>query len=191
VNPLDLISAAPWRRAAFTTYALSLSFFEAASRRAASRGGRNALILADPEGVRAGLSEEGARRVGRDYEIEAVACANHGVFHAKVGALFGDDDAHLLVGSGNLTFAGGGNLELVEHLHPSFAADAFDDAAAFFEQLAASAQIITTAGPARRSPVPCDDRRRDSRGRAISIWCTASMRRSRNSWRSMPTILAA
>jgi len=150
VNPLDLISAAPWKRAAFTTYALSLSFFEAVLLDALLRGGsRNALILADPEGVRAGLSEEGARRVGRDYEIEAVACANQGVFHAKVGALFGDDDAHLLVGSGNLTFAGwGGNLELVEHLHPSFAADAFDDAAAFFEQLAASAQIITTAGPA-------------------------------------------
>ncbi|MGR3495497.1 hypothetical protein, partial [Citreimonas sp.] len=114
MNPLDLISAAPWRRAAFTTYALSLSFFEAVLLDALLRGGgRNALILADPEGVRAGLSEEGARRVGRDYEIEAVACANHGVFHAKVGALFGDDDAHLLVGSGNLTFAGwGGNLEL-------------------------------------------------------------------------------
>jgi len=150
VNPLDLISAAPWKRAAFTTYALSLSFFEAALLDALLRGGgRNALILADPEGVRAGLSEEGARRVGRDYEIEAVACADHGVFHAKVSALFGEDDAHLLVGSGNLTFAGwGGNLELVEHLHPSFAADAFDDAAEFFEQLAASAQIVTAAGPA-------------------------------------------
>lgn len=150
MNPLDLISAAPWKRAAFTTYALSLSFFEAVLLDALLRGGgRNALVLADPEGVRAGLSEEGARRVGRDYEIEPVACTNHGVFHAKVCALFSEDDAHLLVGSGNLTFAGwGGNLELVEHLHPSFAADAFDDAADFFGQISASAQIITTAGPA-------------------------------------------
>ncbi|WP_336975283.1 hypothetical protein [Sphingobium aromaticiconvertens] len=150
MNPLDLISAAPWKRAAFTTYALSLSFFEAVLLDALLRGGgRNALILADPEGVRAGLSEEGARRVGRDYEIEPVACVNHGVFHAKVGALFADDDAHLLVGSGNLTFAGwGGNLELVEHLHPSFAAEAFDDAAGFFEQLSGSEQIVTTAGEA-------------------------------------------
>ncbi|CCW17293.1 hypothetical protein EBBID32_16320 [Sphingobium indicum BiD32] len=150
MNPLDLISAAPWKRAVFTTYALSLSFFEAVLLDALLRGGgRNALILADPEGVRAGLSEEGARRVGRDYEIEPVACGNHGVFHAKVGALFAEDDAHLLVGSGNLTFAGwGGNLELVEHLHPSFAADAFDDAAGFFDQLAHSGQAITTAGQA-------------------------------------------
>lgn len=150
MNPLDLISAAPWKQAVFTTYALSLSFFEAVLLDALLRGGgRGALILADPEGVRAGLSEEGARRVGRDYEIEPVACANHGVFHAKVGALFSDDDAHLLVGSGNLTFAGwGGNLELAEHLHPSFAADTFDDAAGFFEQLAASNQLFTTAGKA-------------------------------------------
>lgn len=150
VNPLDLISAAPWQRAAFTTYALSLSFFEAVLLDALLRGGgRNALILADPEGIRAGLSEEGARRVGRDYEIEPVACAGHGVFHAKIGTLFADDDAHLLVGSGNLTFAGwGGNLELVEHLHPSFAADAFDDAAGFFEQLAGSDHVVTMGGPA-------------------------------------------
>lgn len=150
MNPLELISAAPWKRVAFTTYALSLSFFEAVLLDALLRGGgRNALILSDPEGVRAGLSEEGARRVGRDYEIEPVACLNHGVFHPKIGALVTDDDAHLLIGSGNLTFAGwGGNLELVEHLHPSFAADAFHDMAGFFEQLPGSDQVMTSAGPA-------------------------------------------
>ena len=150
MNPLELISAAPWKRVAFTTYALSLSFFEAVLLDALLRGGgRNALILSDPEGVRAGLSEEGARRVGRDYEIEPVACSNHGVFHPKIAALFTDDDAHLLIGSGNLTFAGwGGNLELAEHLHPSFAADAFDDVAGFFEQLAGSDQVMTSAGSA-------------------------------------------
>ncbi|KKW90257.1 phospholipase D-like domain-containing protein [Sphingobium chungbukense] len=153
MNPLDLISAAPWKRAAFTTYALSLSFFEAVLLDALLRGGgRNALILADPEGIRAGLSEEGARRVGRDYEIEPIACTNHGVFHAKIGALFTDDEAHLLVGSGNLTFAGwGGNLELAEHLHPSFAADAFEEAAGFFEQIAGSDQLVTSAGKACES----------------------------------------
>jgi len=37
--PLDLISAHPWRRAAFTTYALSLSFFEAVILDALVRGG--------------------------------------------------------------------------------------------------------------------------------------------------------
>jgi len=66
MQPLDLISAAPWQRAVFTTYALSLSFFEAVVLdRLVRGGGRNALILADPEGIRAALSEQGARGTGR------------------------------------------------------------------------------------------------------------------------------
>ena len=106
MQPLDLISAAPWQRAVFTTYALSLSFFEAVVLdRLVRGGGRNALILADPEGIRAALSEQGARRAGRDYELEPVACTT-GVFHPKLTLLFGEDDAHMLIGSGNLTFGG-------------------------------------------------------------------------------------
>ena len=146
LNPLDLVAAAPWKRAAFTTFALSLSFFEAVLLdRLLRGGGREALILADPEGIRAGLSEQGARRAGRDYEIEPVACTT-GVFHPKLSALISESDAHLLVGSGNLTFGGwGGNLETIEHLHPSFAADAIEDAADFFELLTLTDTIITDA----------------------------------------------
>ncbi|WP_340318053.1 phospholipase D-like domain-containing protein [Rhizorhabdus argentea] len=149
MDPLDLVSAAPWRSAVFTTYALSLSFFEAVVLdRLIRGGGQSALILADPEGVRSGLSEEGARRAGRDYDIEPVACVG-GVFHPKMSVFAGIDDAHLLVSSGNLTFGGwGGNLELTEHLHPSFAADAFDDAADFFQLLTLSDRIRTEAGTA-------------------------------------------
>ena len=111
----------------FTTYALSLSFFEAVVLdRLIRGGGQSALILADPEGVRSGLSEEGARRAGRDYDVEPIACTT-GVFHPKISVFTTADDAHLLVGSGNLTFGGwGGNLELMEHLLPSFAADGID-----------------------------------------------------------------
>lgn len=136
MQPLDLVSALPWRRVLFTTYALSLSFFEAVVLdRLVRGGGRNALILADPEGIRAGLSEQGARRAGRDYEVEPLACTT-GVFHPKLSLFLADDDAHLLVGSGNLTFGGWGmNLETVDHLHSSFAADALDDAAEMFELL--------------------------------------------------------
>ncbi len=87
------MAAAPWKRAAFTTFALSLSFFEAVLLdRLLRGGGREALILADPEGIRAGLSEQGARRAGRDYEIEPIACTT-GVFHPKVNVLIGDADA--------------------------------------------------------------------------------------------------
>src|ERR1700710_1369152 len=55
----------------------------------------------------------------------------------KVTALIGDDECHLLVGSGNLTFGGwGGNFELFEHLHSASAADAIRDTSDFFNGLA-------------------------------------------------------
>jgi len=91
------VAAAPWKRAVFTTFALSLSFFEAVLLDALLRGGgREALILADPEGICAGLSEQGARRAGRDYEIEPVACST-GVFHPKLSVLIGDTDGHTVL----------------------------------------------------------------------------------------------
>lgn len=62
------------------------------------------------------------------------------MFHPKVS---------VLVGSGNLTFGGwGGNLETVEHLHPSFAPDAIADVADFFDLLTLSDTIITDAASA-------------------------------------------
>src|SRR5437867_2839190 len=82
--PLELVSAHPWRRVVFTTYALSLSFFEAVVLDALVRGGgRESLILADVQGVRASLGEQGAQRVGKDYEVEPV-CISGGVFHPKI-----------------------------------------------------------------------------------------------------------
>lgn len=142
MNPLNLAKAAPWNRVLFTTYALSLSFFEAVVIDALIRGkARNPTILSDPEGVRAGLSERGARLVGREYELLPAERVG-GVFHPKISAFVADDDAHLLVGSGNLTFGGwGGNLELVEHLHSSFAPEAINEAADFLELLAIDERI--------------------------------------------------
>lgn len=142
LSPLDLISAHPWRRVTFTTYALSLSFFEAVLLDALIRGGgQDRLILAGIEGVRASLSEQGATRVGKDYELEPVH-VNGGVFHPKISVLGADGDCHILVGSGNLTFGGwGGNFEILEHLHPSFAADAILDTADFFDRLSDTTRI--------------------------------------------------
>lgn len=136
-RPEELAGARPWKFAAFTTYALSLSFFESVVLDRLVRGGtEEALILADAEGVRAALSEQGAQSVGRDYELEPVAITG-GAFHSKISFFHDESESHLLVGSGNLTFSGWGrNLELIEHLHPSFACDAFYDAADFFDALA-------------------------------------------------------
>lgn len=91
--------------------------------------------------MRASLSEQGAQRVGKDYEVEPVAVSS-GVFHPKISVFSGRDDCHLLVGSGNLTFGGwGANFEVLEHLHPSFAADAFADAADFFERMSNNGRV--------------------------------------------------
>ena len=115
LSPLDLISAHPWQRVAFTTYALSLSFFEAVVLDALVRGGARAqpVILADVQGVRGSLGEQGARLVGRDYEVEPISVFG-GVFHPKITALLSDTECHVLVGSGNLTFNGwGGNWKRI------------------------------------------------------------------------------
>lgn len=69
-----------------------------------------ALILSGPADIRAALGEAGARRVGRDYEIAPVVLKCSGIIHPKVSVLAQKDGAHLLVGTGNLTFSGwGGN----------------------------------------------------------------------------------
>ena len=48
MDSLELVSAHPWEKAVFTTYALSLSFFEAVILDALVRGGgKSAQILAD------------------------------------------------------------------------------------------------------------------------------------------------
>ena len=141
-SPLDLIHSYPWSQSFFTTYALSLSFFEAVVLDALVRKNvERTLILADIDGVRAAVAEYGSRCAGRVYEVEPVA-VEHGCFHAKLMALISATEAHLVVGSGNLTFGGwGSNLECVEHLHPGVAGDAFDDAADFLESLASAPWI--------------------------------------------------
>jgi hypothetical protein len=148
MNPLDLIAAHHWQRAVFTTYALSLSFFEAVILDSLVRGrSRGATILSDVEGVRMSLSEKGAQRVGKDYELEPIALNSGGVFHPKLTVLIGDEGPHVLVGSGNLTFNGwGGNLEAVEHLHPGIAASAIRDIGDFFELLDGNEKLSHEAG---------------------------------------------
>ena len=168
LTPVELVEAYPWQRVAFTTYALSLSFFEAVILDALVRGGGNsqALVLADVEGVRASISERGAHRVGKDYAVEPIAVTN-GVFHPKVSVFTSADQCHLLVGSGNLTFGGwGGNLEVLEHLHTGFAIDAIADAADFFERLSGSARV--RHGAAAQCAAIAADLRRSVQGRAMN-----------------------
>ena len=105
-SALDLIGSHRWTSSLFTTYALSLSFFEAVVLDALVRQGvTQSLILADVKGIAAALSEEGVRSAGRAYQVEPVAVA-HGCFHPKLVVLTSPTEAHLMIGSGNLTFGG-------------------------------------------------------------------------------------
>jgi hypothetical protein len=155
-TPTDLVRSSAWDRLLFTTYALSLSFFEAVilDQILRSQSGE-ALVLADVDGVRAALSEYGARVVGREYQLEPIR-VNTGYFHPKLMTLLGKNDAHLVIGSGNLTFGGWGlNLECAEHLHYSFAADAFSDTAGFLAALCSSEYLV--GGLTHQTRQECED----------------------------------
>lgn len=142
VSGLDIIRAGQWRSALFTTYALSLGFFEGAVLPSLQRAGaRDITIFSDVDGVVGALSEAGARHVGRAYTVEPVR-NTVGVFHPKLTALIGADGPQLLVGSGNLTFGGWGlNIELFEYLIPAAQPVAFKDAAQFLSRLGTTPRI--------------------------------------------------
>lgn len=144
LSPLDIIRAGKWHSALFTTYALSLGFFEGVVLPSLQRSGaRDITILSDMEGVIGALSEAGARHVGRAYAVDPVR-VQEGVFHPKLGVLLGDGHPHLLIGSGNLTFGGWGhNIELLEHLTAQAHPAAFGDAANFLRVLAQTPRVST------------------------------------------------
>lgn len=118
VVPLvELLGSFDAEGALFTTFTLSLSWFETyLLRHLERRGVRHILLLADPLGISDSLSEGLATGPGIRYVLEPVA-APRGAFHAKVALLWSKDRLLLAVGSGNLTFAGmQRNLEIWEVL---------------------------------------------------------------------------
>jgi len=146
LSSLELIQAHRWSGVLFTTFSLSLSFFEAVVLEQIVRNQiGECTILADVIGVRSAFEEIGAREAGRVYDIEPVAVKN-GCFHPKLTAFISDEEAQLVIGSGNLTFGGwGSNLECAEYLHPSFASNAFKDTADFLDALAAAKRVTHAA----------------------------------------------
>jgi hypothetical protein len=132
-----LVRSGTWSQVLCTSYALSLSFFEAVIlNELTARAAPACTLLIDKEGVRSALDEYGPQHAGRMYEVEPVA-VHTGCFHPKILLLANQGDAHLVIGSGNLTFSGWGrNLECFDHLHASFAAGAFREMSEFFRVLA-------------------------------------------------------
>lgn len=132
----EFLTAAPWKHALFTTYALSLSYFESEVLRLLLQQGCDDIwLVCDAQGYRSSLLERRSMRVGQEYRIVPVGLPQ-GVFHPKCVHLIGEDQQLLLVGSGNVTFGGHGrNSEVFEALTPDAHRAAFADFAEFLEAL--------------------------------------------------------
>jgi hypothetical protein len=141
-NLVDLIKDRKWDRALFTTYALSLSFFESNILRALrEQGCRDVWVLCDADGYRSSLIERRSSRVGIEYHLVPIGMPQ-GVFHPKCAYLVGPSGDLLTVGSGNLTYGGiGKNLEVFQFVTPDMQPDVFSDFANFLDALATSPTV--------------------------------------------------
>lgn len=139
---VEFLKAARWKHALFTTYALSLSYFESEILRLLLQQGCDDIwLVCDAQGYRSSLLERRSMRVGQEYRIVPVGLSN-GVFHPKCIHLISEDEQLLLVGSGNVTFGGHGrNAEVFEALIPNEHATAFSDFADFLEALGSQPDI--------------------------------------------------
>jgi hypothetical protein len=151
-SPRDLVLSGKWSSALFTTYSLSLSFFESVPFSGMSRTVRDVTVLTDVAGYGASLSEAGAIGAGRNYEVIPIS-VDRGVFHPKVSVLIErNGPVRAMVGSGNLTFGGWGyNAEVVDVLVPGLDSRAYADLAAF---LAALADLTGPGDPLTASRKP-------------------------------------
>ncbi|MEG3662160.1 hypothetical protein [Celeribacter halophilus] len=140
----DFLEAGQWKHALFTTYALSLSYFESEVLRPLIQAGCDDIwLVADAQGYRASLLERRSMRVGQEYRLVPVGLPN-GVFHPKCIYLSSPEQDVLLIGSGNLTFGGHGrNAEVFEALTPENHATAFQDYADFLLGLGTRSDIQT------------------------------------------------
>ena len=121
-----VLEAGGWQKVLFTTYSLSLTFFESIILRALRESEcREIWVVADAEGYRSSLMERGSNGVGYEYRLIPIGLRN-GVFHAKCCYLIGAEADVLIVGSGNLTFGGfGRNLEVLEILSSDLQPECF------------------------------------------------------------------
>lgn len=132
----EAIQSSTWERALFTTYSLSLTFFESVILRLLRQSScREIWVIADAQGYQASLMERRSHGVGQEYHL--VPCAlPHGVFHPKCCYLEGPHGDLLAIGSGNLTFGGfGRNLEVLDVLSAEEEPDCFHEFGSFLNAL--------------------------------------------------------
>jgi len=142
-NLLEILESERWSKALFTTYSLSLSFFEAfILPRLEAVGCGEISILVDESFYLESLSERQASYLGKSYRLHPISCCKRGIFHPKVTYLMGDETDLIAVGSGNLTYAGhGGSLECIDFARSQRNPQVFLDFAGLMQALLDSSVI--------------------------------------------------
>lgn len=138
-----VLEAGRWEKALFTTYSLSLTFFESVILRALRKAECQEIwLVSDVAGYRSSLMERGSSGVGAEYHLIPIGLPK-GVFHAKCCYLAGPEADVLTVGSGNLTFGGyGRNLEVLEVLTSQTQRQCFNAFADFLTALKDREDIV-------------------------------------------------
>lgn len=117
VKLISLIDKARPRRALFTTFTFSISWFEAIIVPALRRWGCEQIdVLVDARYARRSTDEASGLYIGSTYRVIPVYMEKTTVFHPKLVYLEGYDNAdRLVVSSANLTLSGHGkNLEVLD-----------------------------------------------------------------------------
>ena len=134
----DLLRTVKPERALFTTFTLSLSWFEAFCLPILKLEGCEQidLFVDSREACKLG-AETTSAYAGTAFRIVSVHMNKAGFFHPKIAYLQGENDDTLVIGSGNLTQPGqGGNLEVIDAVNASQHPQVFEEFADFAELFA-------------------------------------------------------
>lgn len=135
---ISVIKSARPRRALFTTFTLSLSWFEALVLPVLRQAQCQQIdLLVDARQAHKSTDEAASLYAGNAYRIIPVYMPKTTVFHPKIAYLQGWDDADVLtVASANLTASGhGGNLEVIDAISSLMHPGAFGEFAGFLLEL--------------------------------------------------------
>ena len=115
-TPTDIITSNSWDKVLFTSYVISLSFYETQLHRfgLARNNCRDIRIVCDKDGYLFSLGERQTRGIGNEYQVTSTLLPK-GIFHPKLTWLSSEEIDVVLIGSGNLTFGGyGKNVECMD-----------------------------------------------------------------------------
>lgn len=145
----DLLKAVKPERALFTTFTLSLSWFEAFCLPILRVEGCEQidLLVDSREACKLG-AETTSAYAGNAFRVVPVYMNKAGIFHPKIAYLQAAEDDTLVVGSGNLTQPGqGGSLEVIDAVsasqHPGVFEEFADFADTFARRAGLSEQTVT------------------------------------------------